>query len=151
MSHKRLYTEDRGIQVPMTLEHGPVTSSGKSVPGPDPRIRHRIQMDMFRPIRVDHTNCLQVVIKTHSFTKTQHVTKSRGRHCGDIELVSYLANVGGPVSLVLDLLIIHDRSEVPLTLVLTDTYITLKISINHSMRLFLTRSESIDLTTMITP
>ncbi len=22
---------------------------------------------MFRPIRVDHTNCLQVVIKTHSF------------------------------------------------------------------------------------
>ncbi len=23
--------------------------------------------DVFRPIRVDHTNCLQVVIKTHSF------------------------------------------------------------------------------------
>ncbi len=22
---------------------------------------------MFRPIRVDHTNCLQVAIKTHSF------------------------------------------------------------------------------------
>jgi hypothetical protein len=29
--------------------------------------RHRIQIDMFRPIRVDHTNCLQVAIKTHSF------------------------------------------------------------------------------------
>jgi hypothetical protein len=26
----------------------------------------RIQIDMFRPIRVDHTNCLQVDIKTHS-------------------------------------------------------------------------------------
>jgi hypothetical protein len=55
-----LYTEDRGIQVPMTLDHGPVTCSGKFAPGADPRIRHRIQIDMFRPIRVDHTNCLQV-------------------------------------------------------------------------------------------
>ncbi len=45
----------------------PVTSSGKSAPGTDPRIRHRIQIVMFRPIRVDHTNCLQVAIKTHSF------------------------------------------------------------------------------------
>ncbi len=26
----------------------------------------RIQIGMFRPIRVDHTNCLQVDIKTHS-------------------------------------------------------------------------------------
>ncbi len=28
---------------------------------------HRIQIDMFRPIRLDHTNCLQVVIKTHHY------------------------------------------------------------------------------------
>jgi hypothetical protein len=34
---------------------------------PDQRIRHRIQIGMFRSIRVDHTNCLQVAIKTHSF------------------------------------------------------------------------------------
>jgi hypothetical protein len=27
----------------------------------------RIQIGMFRPIRMDHTNCLQVAIKTHSF------------------------------------------------------------------------------------
>ena len=64
-----LYAEDRGLQVPMALKHGPVTSSGKSAPGPDPRIRHRIQIGMFRPIRVDHTNCLQVDIKTHSFIR----------------------------------------------------------------------------------
>ncbi len=32
----------------------------------NPRIRHRIQTGIFRPIRVDHTNCLQVAIKTHS-------------------------------------------------------------------------------------
>jgi hypothetical protein len=38
-----------------------------AVEGPDPRIRPRIQIGMFRPIRVDHTNCLQVAIKTHSF------------------------------------------------------------------------------------
>ncbi len=33
-----------------------------------PRSRYRIQISMFRPIRVDHTNCLQVTIKTHSLT-----------------------------------------------------------------------------------
>ena len=67
-SQTALYAEDRGLQVPMALEHDPVTSSGKSAPGSDPRIRDRIQIGMFRPIRVDHTNCLQVAIKTHSFT-----------------------------------------------------------------------------------
>jgi hypothetical protein len=44
----------------------PVTSSVKTVPGSDPRIRRRIQIGMFRPIRVDHTKCLQVANKTHS-------------------------------------------------------------------------------------
>ena len=65
-----LYAEDRGLQVPMALEHGPVTSSGKTAPGPDPRIRHRTQIGMFRPIRMDHTNCLQVAIKTLQFNST---------------------------------------------------------------------------------
>jgi hypothetical protein len=37
------------------------------------------------------------------------VAKSRGRHCGDIELAAYLANAAGPVPLVLDLRIAHDR------------------------------------------
>jgi hypothetical protein len=32
------------------------------------RIRHRIQIVMFRTIRVDHTNCLRVPIKIHSFS-----------------------------------------------------------------------------------
>jgi hypothetical protein len=45
---------------------------------------------------------------THK-VKTQHITKSRGRHCGDIELAAYLANAAGPVPLVLDLRIAHDR------------------------------------------
>jgi hypothetical protein len=32
-----------------------------------------------------------------------------GQHCGDIELVGYLPNAAGPVPLVLDLRITHDR------------------------------------------
>ena len=72
-----LYAEDRGLQVPMTLEHGPVTSSGKAAPGPDPRIRHRTQIGMFRPIRMDHTNCLQVAIKTLQFNVAPRVQLSK--------------------------------------------------------------------------
>ncbi len=45
---------------------------------------------------------------THK-VKTQQVVKDRGHHCGDIELAGYLANVAGPVPLVLDLRIAHDR------------------------------------------
>ncbi len=41
--------------------------------------------------------------------KTQQVARSRGQQCGDIELAGYLANAAGPVPLVLDLRIAHDR------------------------------------------
>ena len=37
------------------------------------------------------------------------MVKSRSQHCGDIELAGYLANAAGPVPLVLDLRIAHDR------------------------------------------
>jgi hypothetical protein len=37
------------------------------------------------------------------------VVKSRGQHCGDIELAGYLANEADPVLVVLDLRIAHDR------------------------------------------
>jgi hypothetical protein len=37
------------------------------------------------------------------------VVKSRGQNCGDIEIVKYLVDTVGPVSLVLDLNIDHDR------------------------------------------
>jgi hypothetical protein len=47
--------------------------------------------------------------RTTHHTKTQHVTKNRGRHCGDIQLEEYLVNTTGPVSLVMDLRIAHDR------------------------------------------
>ena len=49
------------------------------------------------------------LFRTTHHTKTQHVTKNRGRRCGDIQLVGYLANPADPVPLVLDLRIAHDR------------------------------------------
>jgi hypothetical protein len=49
------------------------------------------------------------LFRTTRKVKTQHVVKSRGQQCGDIELAGYLANEAGPVPLVLDLRIAHDR------------------------------------------
>ena len=49
------------------------------------------------------------LFRTTHKVKTQQVVKSRGQHCGDIELAGYLAYVAGPVPLVLDLRVAHDR------------------------------------------
>ena len=49
------------------------------------------------------------LFRTTHKVKTQQVVKSGGQHCGDIELVGYLASAAGPVPLVLDLRIAHDR------------------------------------------
>jgi hypothetical protein len=61
---------------------------------------------------------------THK-VKTQQVVKSRGHHCGDIDLVGHLANETGPVPLVMDLRISTTELGVVLTLLLTDTCVTL--------------------------
>ena len=49
------------------------------------------------------------LFRTTHKAKTQQVIKSRGQHCGDIDLVGYLANAGAPVPLVMDLRIVHER------------------------------------------
>jgi hypothetical protein len=49
------------------------------------------------------------LFRTTYKVKTQQVVKSRGQHCGDIELPGCLANAADPVPLVLDLRIAHDR------------------------------------------
>ena len=49
------------------------------------------------------------LFRTTHKVKTQQVTKGRGQRCGDIELAGYLENVSGPVPLVLDLRIAHER------------------------------------------
>jgi hypothetical protein len=68
------------------------------------------------PIRVPRsltTGCvvdqLTDLFRTTHKVKTQQVVKSRGHHCGDIELGGYLSNMSGPLSLVLDLRVAHDR------------------------------------------
>ena len=49
------------------------------------------------------------LFRTTHKVKTQQVVKTRGHHYGDIELAGYLANEAGPLPLVLDLRIAHDR------------------------------------------
>ena len=52
---------------------------------------------------------LDELFRTTPKVKAQQVVKSRGQHCGDIELAGYLSNTPGPVPLVLDLRIALDR------------------------------------------
>ncbi len=49
------------------------------------------------------------LFRTTHTVKIQRVVRNRGQRCGDIEIVSYLVNEEGPVSLVMDLHITHDR------------------------------------------
>jgi hypothetical protein len=49
------------------------------------------------------------LFRTTHKVKTHQVVKSRGHHCGDIDLAGYLANESGPMPLVLDLRMTHDR------------------------------------------
>ncbi len=49
------------------------------------------------------------LFRTTHKAKTQQVVKVRGHHCGDMEIEGYLTNTSGPVPLVLDLRIAHDR------------------------------------------
>jgi hypothetical protein len=63
-------------------------------------------------VKKDHdctVDKLTDLFHTTHHTKTQHVTKNRGRHCGDIQLLAYLVNVSNPVPVVMDLRIVHDR------------------------------------------
>ena len=41
--------------------------------------------------------------------KTQQVVKSRDQHCWEIEIEGYLSNESGPLPLVLDLRLAHER------------------------------------------
>jgi hypothetical protein len=56
-------------------------------------------------------NQLPDPFRTTHKVKTQQVVKNRGQHCDNIELAGYLASTADPVSLVLDLRIVHDRVD----------------------------------------
>ena len=64
------------------------------------------------------------LFRTTHRVKTQQMAKSRGQRCGDIKLAAYLSNAAGPVPLVLDMRIAHERWGSSPTLVLMAIYIT---------------------------
>ena len=69
---------------------------------------------MYLPFRCQEGSRLGVdqladLFRTTHKVKTQQVVKSRGHHCGDIEVAGYLTNTAGPMPLVLDLRITHER------------------------------------------
>ena len=61
------------------------------------------------------------LFRTTNRVTTQQVARSRGQRCGDIELAVYLADLSSPTN----------ASEVPLTLVLMDTYTTRMTWMGH--------------------
>jgi hypothetical protein len=68
------------------------------------------------------------LFRTTHKVKTQQVVQRRGQYCGDIELAGYLANAAGPVPLVLDLHIAHDRygsENIALTIIITHLRLSL--------------------------
>ena len=74
--------------------------------------RHRVTVNQMVVAKKAHDWRVDQVadfFRTTYKVKTQQVVKSRDQHCGDIELVGYLANEAGPVSLGMDLRIDHDR------------------------------------------
>jgi hypothetical protein len=61
-------TRGEGLEVVDSVEHFLCSEEKVSTKAHGRGIQYNlIQIGMSRPIRVDHTNCLQVAIKTHSF------------------------------------------------------------------------------------
>ena len=90
LGRKRLCTSRIGDpQVPMTMEH---PQCGFAAPGLI--LRQRFQIGMFRTIRLDHTNCLQVAIKTHSFIRSgvreEYVTNVSREGMCTVEVRQYI-------------------------------------------------------------
>jgi hypothetical protein len=49
------------------------------------------------------------LFRTTTKVTPTHVSRSRGQRCGDIELADFLADAAGPINLVMDLRITHER------------------------------------------
>jgi hypothetical protein len=122
-----------GVQIPVMTEN-PLSTCGYRKFQLDPLGEHLNTCTTHSGSKKTHglahdwtVDQLADLFRTTHKVKTQQVIKSRCHHCGDIELARYLANVSGPVPLVMDLRITQIVSEVPLTLVLMDIYVILMI------------------------
>ena len=108
-----------GAQIPVIVEK-PLGACGYRKFELDVMGDHLCTCNDHSGVKKDHDWVVEELVdlfRTTHHTKTDHVTKNRGRHCGDIQLEVYLPNVTGPVPLVLDLESTTTVSEVGLTLV----------------------------------
>ena len=127
------FSTDTGVQIPVISEK-PLAVCGYRKFQIDSLGDHISTCNTHSSAKKEHDWSVDQVadlFRTTHRTKTQQVIRSRGQHRGDIELAGYLANQTGPVPLVLDLRITHKHVDVPLTLVLMETYVTLMTKIGH--------------------
>ena len=104
-----------GTQIPVIVEKPPSTCGVRKFQI-DPLGDHLCTCTAHSGAKKAHdwaVDQLADLFRTTHKVKTQEEAKSRGQHCGDIELAAYLANAAGPVPWVLDLSIAHDRFEDP--------------------------------------
>jgi hypothetical protein len=100
-----------GAQIPMLAEK-PLVSCGCKKFKVDALGDHLRTCTAHSGVKKTHdwvVGQLADLFRTTQTAKTQQVVRSREQYCGDVELVGSLANVPGPVPLVLDLRIAHDH------------------------------------------
>jgi hypothetical protein len=102
-----------GTQIPVIAEK-PLPVCGCRKFQVDTMSDHLCTCTSHSGVKKDH-NCtvdqLVDLFHTTNKSKTQQVVKNRGQSCDDIELSGYLSNTTGPVSLVMDLRVAHDRVD----------------------------------------
>ena len=100
-----------GAQIPVIVEK-PLATDGCRKFQLDPLGEHLTTCTTHSGAKKAHDWMVDQVpdlFRTTHKVKTQQMVKSRGQHCGGIELPRYLPNEADPVPLVLDLRITHDR------------------------------------------
>jgi hypothetical protein len=105
------FSTSMGGQIPV-IEENPFVVCGRRKFGIDALGDHLCTCTPHSGAKKAHdweVDQLADLFRTTHKVKTQQVVKNRGQNCGDIELAEYLANAAGPVPLVLDLRITHDR------------------------------------------
>jgi hypothetical protein len=99
------FSTSMGSQIPLVAEK-PLTVSGFRRIKIDTLGDHLNTCTAHSGVKKAHdwsVGQLPVLFHTTHTTKIQQVVRSRGQHCGDVDLVGYLANAVVPVPLVLDL------------------------------------------------
>ena len=116
------FSTSMGAQIPAIAEK-PLTTCGCRKFQLDPLGDHLNTCTSHSGAKKTHDWMVDQVadlFRTTHKVKTQQVVKSRGHHCGDIDLAGYLANETGPVPLVWISGLLMTEWAVVLTPLLTD-------------------------------